>query len=61
VVNGSSLVLSWTAVTDQQLVLESAATPGTATWTQVAIIEPGNTSRSLTPSSAAQFYRLRRR
>ena len=61
VLTGTSLLLSWTAVTDQQLVLESAATPATATWTQVAIIEPGTASHPLTASSTAQFYRLRRR
>lgn len=59
--NGISLALTWTPVTDQQLVLESTASPASASWTQVAILEPGTGTRTITASAAAQFYRLRRR
>ena len=59
--DGTSLVLRWNAVTDQLLVLESIGSPTATPWLEVAVIEPGVVSRSVSTSDLARFYRLRRR
>ncbi len=59
--NGTSLVLRWSAVPDQQMVLESVDNPASTPWLEVAVIEPGVASHPVTPANLARFYRLRRR
>lgn len=58
--NGSTLTLRWTAVSDQQLVLESANTPNSTTWSQVALIAAGTATHPVGAADSARFFRLRR-
>jgi hypothetical protein len=58
--NGSTLTLQWSAVSDQQLVLESANTPHSTTWSQVALVAAGTSTHPVSATDSARFFRLRR-
>jgi hypothetical protein len=58
--NGSTLNLQWAPVSDQQLVLESAAASNSSNWSQVALINAGTASHPVSASDDARFFRLRR-
>lgn len=58
--SGTSILLAWTAVTDQSLALEQTTNPFTGTWSQVTLLPAGTGQWSAPATETVRFYRLRR-